>query len=89
MIVPELEGRVHGELYFLRPAAYERTLADCDELEEVPARTLIGAHYRRMAVLVETSDGATTAWAYLHPQTPDDWPQQIADHRSRENERMS
>jgi gamma-glutamylcyclotransferase (GGCT)/AIG2-like uncharacterized protein YtfP len=72
MVVPEREGRVSGELYYLHPAAYERTLADCDELEEVPAGTLIGQHYRRMAVRVETSDGETTAWAYVHPQTPDD-----------------
>ena len=71
MIVPDPGGRVRGELYFLHPAAHERTLADCDELEEVPRGTLIGEDYRRLAVLVETDDGETTAWAYVHAETPD------------------
>jgi gamma-glutamylcyclotransferase (GGCT)/AIG2-like uncharacterized protein YtfP len=73
MIVPGAGGKVQGELYFLHAHSYSRTLADCDELEEVPANTLIGPDYRRLRVRVSTEEGEFDAWVYVASETPNDW----------------
>jgi gamma-glutamylcyclotransferase (GGCT)/AIG2-like uncharacterized protein YtfP len=82
MIVPRLKGRVAGEIYHLYPGGYSRALADCDELEGVTPATLMGDHYRRLRVMVTAADGETAAWAYVHCETPDDWPQQLKERRT-------
>uniref|UniRef100_A0A7C2FUI4 Gamma-glutamylcyclotransferase family protein n=3 Tax=Thermus islandicus TaxID=540988 RepID=A0A7C2FUI4_9DEIN len=50
------EGRVYGEVLFLRPQA----LPLLDALEEE------GVEYRRVRVRVETPEGRLSAWTYLY-----------------------
>jgi gamma-glutamylcyclotransferase (GGCT)/AIG2-like uncharacterized protein YtfP len=77
MIVPRAGAKVAGELYDLHAESYQRTLGDCDELEEVPHSTLVGRSYRRLRVLVSTDEGERLAWAYVHAATPDDWCERV------------
>lgn len=77
-LIPDAQAEVSGELYFLTPALYARTLRDCDELEDIPEGAVAGEFYRRATVEVETAEGVITAWAYL---APDDSSQ--ATNRSR------
>lgn len=70
MIAPCNAGHVDGELYFLTESRYDRTLAGCDELEEIPPGRLIGHEYERQLVQVTTSEGIFTAWAYVQPSRP-------------------
>jgi len=60
---------VEGELYFIRPDAYARTLARCDELEEIPPGETVGPLYCREQVTVETTEGPHAAWAYVDPRS--------------------
>lgn len=60
-------GEVDGELYHLWLTDYDATLAGCDELEEIPPGQLVGHEYERRPVLVNTEEGAVTAWAYVQP----------------------
>jgi gamma-glutamylcyclotransferase (GGCT)/AIG2-like uncharacterized protein YtfP len=62
-----LGAEVPGELFFLNPARYAITLRDCDRLEELPPRQLIGLDYRRLPVRVQTTAGDFVAWAYTRP----------------------
>jgi gamma-glutamylcyclotransferase (GGCT)/AIG2-like uncharacterized protein YtfP len=77
MIVPKAGASVPGELYFLHVHTYLRTLADCDELEEVPSKSLVGEDYRRLRVEVSTDEGQFDAWAYVWRGTPDDWMERV------------
>ena len=70
MIVKRVGGMVDGELYFLRADVYDQTLRRCDRLEDIPPGKMAGAYYRRIQVVVETSEGDFAAWAYVHPHTP-------------------
>ena len=73
MIARQADSAVDGELYFLTPATYARTLQGCDDLEELPASQLIGHEYRRVPVRVQTETGDVTAWAYTRFDVePDD-----------------
>lgn len=69
MIAREDGESVEGELYFLRSDQYAETLLDCDRLEGIAPGRDSGPEYRRMRVIVETSEGQRTAWAYVHPDT--------------------
>lgn len=71
MIVQRAGDVVEGELYFLKPAAHARTLAECDRLEGIPAGGVCGPCYRRARVKVETSEGNFDAWAYVEADTPE------------------
>lgn len=62
-------AEVTGELYFLTASRYEKTLAGCDELEEIPPGTLIGHEYERRLVRVFAGDTAYDAWAYVRPSS--------------------
>lgn len=65
MIAPCPGGEVIGELYFLTESRAARTLAECDELEELVPGTLVGKEYERRCVCV-VADGVTVeAWAYV------------------------
>lgn len=66
MIRSRPEGSVAGELYFIRPDAYEATLRDCDALEGIPPGRTVGLDYCRWRVTVETPEGPADAWAYVH-----------------------
>ena len=66
MIRSRPEGSVAGELYFIRPDAYEATLRDCDALEGIPPGRTVGRDYCRWRVTVETPEGSADAWAYVH-----------------------
>lgn len=66
MIRSRPEASVAGELYFIRPDAYEATLRDCDELEGIPPGRTVGRDYCRWRVTVETPEGPMDAWAYVH-----------------------
>jgi gamma-glutamylcyclotransferase (GGCT)/AIG2-like uncharacterized protein YtfP len=70
MIRARADASVAGELYFIRPEAYEATLRDCDDLEGIPPGRTIGRDYRRLQVTVETPEGPVAAWAYVHPDSP-------------------
>ena len=61
-------GVVDGELFYLTPMIYDRTLAGCDELEEIPPGQLVGHEYERRRVHVRTTDGLVEAWAYVQPE---------------------
>ncbi len=67
MIAPRADAEVIGEVYFLTEARYDKTLAGCDELEEIPPGTLIGHEYERRQVQIVTPDGPLEAWAYVRP----------------------
>lgn len=69
MISPHPDGIVDGELFFLKSADYDTTLAGCDELEEIPPGQLVGREYQRKQVSVETSAGVHQAWAYVQPES--------------------
>jgi gamma-glutamylcyclotransferase (GGCT)/AIG2-like uncharacterized protein YtfP len=66
-IARRLGASVHGELFYLKPPTYEITLRNCDRLEELPPRELIGLEYRRLPVRVQTTAGDVIAWAYTRP----------------------
>lgn len=68
MIAPSAEGRVAGELYFLKPEDYAATMAGCDELEELYPGQLIGREYRRQLVSVTTAEKNFEAWAYVQSE---------------------
>ena len=68
MIAPQSDARVDGELFFLKQDDYDRTMAGCDELEEIPPRQLVGHEYQRKQVSVETEQGTIQAWAYVQPE---------------------
>ncbi len=70
MIALRGDGLVNGELYFLTETRYEKTLAGCDVLEEIPPGTLIGHEYERRLVIVQTTEGDFQAWAYVQPSQP-------------------
>lgn len=61
---------VAGELYFLTESRYEKTLAGCDELEEIPPGTLIGHEYERRLVRVIAEGIMIDAWAYVQSSSP-------------------
>ncbi len=67
-IGPVPGGQVEGELFFIRQEAFIETLRGCDILEELPPGELVGPHYERTQVVVETTAGSFTAWAYVDPQ---------------------
>ena len=71
MIRRDPQSRVDGELYFLKPEGYDATLRGCDDLEEIPPGQLVGDDYRRLRVTVATPEGKFAAWAYVHPDTPE------------------
>jgi len=66
-IGPVIGQEVAGELFFVRQPVFIETLANCDILEELPPGQLIGPHYERKQVVVETVDGNFPAWAYVDP----------------------
>ena len=69
MIVRRTGDAVTGELYFIRPAGWDRTIARCDDLEGIAPGQTAGDHYRRLRVTVRTSDGDCDAWAYVSADT--------------------
>lgn len=69
MIAQDATGEVDGELYVLTPETYGRTLAGCDELEEIPPGQLVGHEYQRKQVEVRTAHGPVIAWAYVQPES--------------------
>lgn len=68
MITPGDSSEVDGELYYLIHETYDRTLAGCDELEEIPPGQLVGHEYQRKQVEVLTTYGPVIAWAYVQPE---------------------
>jgi gamma-glutamylcyclotransferase (GGCT)/AIG2-like uncharacterized protein YtfP len=66
-IAPAAGEQVAGELFFIRPEVFIETLGRCDILEEIPPGELTGHSYQRAQVVVETSAGNFTAWAYVDP----------------------
>lgn len=69
MIVRREGERVTGELYFVRPDAWDRTMAGCDDLEGIAPGEEAGRHYRRLRVTVSTNEGDIDAWAYVQADT--------------------
>lgn len=68
LMIAERDGaEVIGEVYFLTESRYDKTLAGCDELEEIPPGTLVGHEYERRLVRVTTDEGPLEAWAYVQP----------------------
>lgn len=68
LMIAERDGaEVIGEVYFLTESRYDRTLAGCDELEEIPPGMLIGHEYERRLVRITTAEGSMDAWAYVRP----------------------
>lgn len=67
MIDRSVGGSVSGELFFLRPGAYEATITDCDELEGISPGQTKYAVYERRRVRVLTDVGPFDAWAYVRP----------------------
>lgn len=65
MIAPSPGGEVMGELYFLTASRAARTLAECDELEELVPGTLSGHEYERRRVSVIAEGITVDAWAYV------------------------
>ena len=65
VIRPEPGAEVWGELFFLATEISGETLAQCDQLEEIPAGRLRGDWYARQIVVVETDDSQHRAWAYV------------------------
>jgi gamma-glutamylcyclotransferase (GGCT)/AIG2-like uncharacterized protein YtfP len=65
VVLPAVAEAVEGELYFPRAEVYAATLRRCDELEGISPGHTAGKHYRRQEVLVETTAGRHTAWAYV------------------------
>jgi gamma-glutamylcyclotransferase (GGCT)/AIG2-like uncharacterized protein YtfP len=70
-IVPSPGDEVAGEVFFIRRLVFTETLRRCDNLEDIPLGQLVGPYYRRAQVVVETTEGKLTAWAYVDPRTPD------------------
>ena len=67
---------VDGEVYFIRPDAWDRTIRGCDDLEGIAPGADVGSDYRRIRVSVDTPEGPVVAWAYVSPETqPDLQPQ--------------
>lgn len=64
MIARQASAVVDGELFTLTSATYDRTLHDCDRLEELSIGGLVGPEYRRIIVRVQTDAGVETAWVY-------------------------
>ena len=79
MIRARPEASVIGELYFIRPDAYEATLRDCDELEGIPPGRTVGRDYCRWRVTVVTPEGPADAWAYVHASAAASSSEQSAD----------
>lgn len=75
-------AEVDGELYFLTEVRYEKTLAGCDELEELPPGSLIGHEYERRLVRVMADGKAFDAWAYV--QSSQSSPLSSSNHRRNE-----
>lgn len=69
MIVRRSGASVDGELFYLRPEAYQETMRGCERLERIPEGETVGWEYRRIEVDVETHLGTVRAWAYVHPET--------------------
>jgi gamma-glutamylcyclotransferase (GGCT)/AIG2-like uncharacterized protein YtfP len=67
MIDRSAGGTVTGELFFLRPGAYEAAMAGCDELEGVAPGQTRYTLYERKRVRVLTDVGPHDAWAYVRP----------------------
>ena len=67
-VIPAPGEQVLGELFFIRPEIFVETLRCCDILEGLPPGQLTGPDYHRAEVVVETSEGNVTAWAYVDPQ---------------------
>lgn len=72
MIARQPNSVVDGEVFELTQATYTRTLQECDHLEEIPLRELVGQEYRRIPVRVWTSSGPVVAWAYVRPDVEPD-----------------
>ena len=58
---------VDGELFFISRDRFVETLHACDLLEDIIPGQLSGPFYRRTQVVIETSAGNFTAWAYVDP----------------------
>lgn len=69
MIVRREGDVVDGEVCFVQAAVWDATMRGCDELESIPPGKSAGSEYRRIKVLVETSEGPLVAWAYVAPET--------------------
>jgi len=69
MIARSSDSHVEGELYFLRDDEYDKTMAECDILEEIPPGKLIGWEYERKQVQVVTAEVTHQAWAYVMPES--------------------
>ncbi|HEY2250471.1 MAG TPA: gamma-glutamylcyclotransferase family protein [Planctomycetaceae bacterium] len=67
-IAPAIGSEVAGDLFFMRQQDFVETLGRCDILEELPPGELIGPHYQRAQVVVETAAGNFAAWAYVDPR---------------------
>jgi gamma-glutamylcyclotransferase (GGCT)/AIG2-like uncharacterized protein YtfP len=68
-MLPAPGESVSGEVFFLDPVTREKTLRECDLLEDLPPGKLVGEFYQRAKVIVETAEGPVTAWAYVDPST--------------------
>ncbi len=73
MIAPNPQQQVAGELFHIKPERYRQTMKQIDQLEGIPAGQLTGALYRRIRVQVSTDLGRQEAWAYVRPDTPEDF----------------
>jgi len=67
VVIPSPGAQVDGELFFLRPDAYAETMRRCDLLEDIEPGKLTGRYYRKAQIVVETTAGTFTAWAYIDP----------------------
>jgi len=66
-VIPSPGDHVAGELFFIGENVFEETLRQCDILEDLPAGQLVGRYYQRAQVVVQTTEGNFTAWAYIDP----------------------
>lgn len=69
MIAPCPDREVVGELYELTESRAERTLRECDELEELIPGTLRGQEYERRRVQVRAGGIVVEAWAYVQSRS--------------------
>ena len=70
MIVPRVGSSVPGELYEIRPDAWNQTIRGWDDLEGIGPGSERGTEYHRKKVTVVTPAGEVTAWAYVE-STPE------------------
>ena len=67
LAVPAAGQRLDGELFWIRAELFVQTLADCDQLEDLPAGQLRGDYYQRAVVIARPPTGEYRAWAYVAP----------------------